>query len=440
MSTTSESQSTAKSGLVEEDFPLSPVPLTARKSLWSLAPLLMGFTLTSTTLFAGGKIGPAFQFAPDLLTLIVIGNLILAAYCAALGYIAYKSGLSTVLMARFSFGDLGSKWVDFILGFTQLGWYAFTSALIADVVNKLLGIPPSWNWLGILFFTYAFCSTAYIGYRAMDWLSRISVPLMILLIFWSLSIAMGKVGGLSGLQALQPKEQMAAGAALSLIVGTFISGGTQATNWSRFASSGRTAIGGTLLAFFGVNSLMVLAGAFCTLVYSNPDIVQVMAQQGILLGGFFLLLFNIWTTQDNTIYAFAIAGANMFRINKRSLFVLGGATIALVLAWGGIYQNLVPFLVFLGSVIPPVGGIIMADFWLNRGGEFPSLERKQPAFNWAGVIAYVVASAIAYISANNPSGVTIFDVAPLNGVVIGAVLYTILSKVLPKPASGRIAS
>ena len=62
----------------------------------------MGFALTSTTLFAGGAIGPSFSL-PQLITVILVGNLILGAYCAALGYIAAQSGLSTVLMARFSF-------------------------------------------------------------------------------------------------------------------------------------------------------------------------------------------------------------------------------------------------------------------------------------------------------------------------------------------------
>ncbi|MGV0027359.1 cytosine permease [Phormidesmis priestleyi] len=434
MSSSAKSQSTSRS-LVEEDYPLSPVPLSERRSIWSLAPLLMGFALTSTTLFAGGKIGPAFRFAPDLISIILLGNLILGIYCSALGYIAYKSGLSTVLMARFSFGNIGSRWVDFILGFTQIGWYAYTSALVGDVVNKLLGIPPSWNWLSILFFTYAFCSTAYIGYRAMDWLSRLAVPLMVVLILWSLTIATNQVGGFAGLQAIAPTAQLSVGQALTVIVATFISGGTQATNWSRFANSGGTAIGGTLAAFLGVNGLMVFAGAYCALVYGNQDIVQVMAQQGILLGGIVLLLLNIWTTQDNTIYAFAVASANMFRINKRTVFVLGGATIALVLAWAGIYEMLVPYLIFLGNVIPPVGGIIIADFWFHRQGHFPSLDETQPAFNWAGIIAYVIASVVAYISSNNQTGIIIFDIAPVNGVIVAAIMYMILSKLLLKPRS-----
>jgi cytosine permease len=412
MSTTSEPELVRSQA--DEDYPLSAVPLNARKSIWSLAPLLMGFTLYSGTLFAGGLVGPAYRFFPDLVGLIIIGNLILGVYATALGYIAANTGLSTVLMARFSFGSIGSRWVDFILGFTQIGWYAWGSALMADLLNKLAGVPASWNWLTILFFTYFFCSTAYIGYRAMDWLSRIAVPAMLILMFWSLTIALGKVGGFEGLQAIVPTKPMPWGEAMTIIVGTFISGGTQATNWSRFAKSGNTAAISTMAAFFFANGFLIFCGAFCALVYGNEDIVQVMALQGLLFWGLVLLFLNMWTTQDNTIYAFSVAGAHMFRTSKRHLFVLGGATVALVLAWGGIYKMLVPFLILLGTFIPPVGGVIMADYWLHRRGQFPSLEEPQPAMNWAGIIAYVIASAIAYFTPG---------IKPINGIIAAVVLY-----------------
>lgn len=416
-----------------EDYPLSPVPPEARKTIASLAPLLMGFTLYSGTLFAGGLVGPQFQFFPQLIGLIVVGNLILGGYAAGLAYIAAKTGLSTVLMARFSFGNVGSRWVDFVLGFTQIGWYAWGTALIADLLNKLAGVPTSWNWLMILFFSYFFCSTAYIGYRAMDWLSRIAVPAMLILMVWSLSIASGQVGGFEGLQAIVPQGEMSVGAALTIIVGTFVSGGTQATNWSRFAKTGKIGAVSSLLAFFFANGFLIFTGAFCALVYSNiptvadsSDIVQVMAYQGLLFWGLVLLFLNMWTTQDNTIYAFSVAGAHMFRTNKRTLFVLAGATIALVLSLSGIYENLVNYLILLGTFIPPIGGVIMADYWLYRRGNFPTLEQPLPAFNWAGIIAYVLASAIAYFSSE--SG---FGIAPINGIVAAVIIYTLLAKVLP---------
>ncbi|MES1024054.1 cytosine permease [Gloeocapsa sp. BRSZ] len=419
MSSTSE-QNLATRSPVSEDYPLSAVPPEARKSLWSLAPLLIGFTLYSGTLFAGGRVGPAYRFT-DLVGLILAGNLLLGIYAALLSYIAARSGLSTVLMARFSFGSVGSRWVDFLLGFTQIGWYAWGSALMADVLNQLAGVPSSFNWLMILFFTYFFCSTAYIGYRAMDWLSRIAVPAMLILIVWSLTIATRDIGGFAGLQAIVPQQQLGLGEAITIIVGTFVSGGTQATNWSRFAKDGHTAFWSTLAAFFLANGLLLFSGAFCALVYGNEDIVQVMAQQGLLFWGLILLFLNMWTTQDNTIYAFSVAGAHMFRTNKRTAFVLGGATVALVLAWGGIYNLLVPYLILLGTFIPPIGGVIMADYWLLRRGQFPTLNQRQPAFNWAGIIAYIIASAIAWAAPG---------IKPINGIVAAAILYFVLSKLM----------
>lgn len=423
--TTTENRSTNVPGNKAEDYPLSPVPPSARKPMISLAPILAGFTLYSGTLFAGGLVGPSFQFWPDLVGIILLGNLILGLYAALLGFIAGETGLTTVLMARFSFGSVGSRWVDFILGFTQIGWYAWGSALMAQLLNTLAGVPESWNWLIILLFTYGFCSTAYFGYKAMDWLSRVAVPAMVLLMVISLSIAAGDIGGVAGLQGQPLGDPLPLSAAITIIVGTFVSGGTQATNWSRFAKSGKAGFIATLIAFFLGNGFLIFSGAFCAKVYGEPDIVQVMAAQGLLLWGLVLFFLNMWTTQDNTIYAFSIAGANMFRTSRRTLLVLGGATFALVLAWGGIYEMLVQYLILLGTFIPPIGGIIMADYWI-RGRQFPSLETPQPAFNWAGVIAYVAASAIAYFT-----NLAEWGIVPVNGIVSALIIYSVLARVMP---------
>ncbi|MGD1896804.1 MAG: cytosine permease, partial [Phormidesmis sp.] len=316
-----------------EDYPLSAVPFSDRKPFWSLSLLLMGFALTSTTLFAGGTIGPAFSF-PQLVAVILIGNLILGAYCAALGYIASVSGLSTVLMARFSFGNVGSRWVDFVLGFTQIGWYAFTTAIVVQALLDVFNAPTTGllSVVLIFFFNYAFCATAYIGYSAIDWLSRLAVPAMLILVAISMTLAFRDFGSAT---LAEPTGAMNMGAALAVVIGSFISGGTQSTNWSRFADSGKSAVLATLSAFLLVNGVLVIAGAFCSLVYGSEDLVAAMSTQGILAGCILVVILNVWTTQDNTIYAFSVAGANMFRTHKRHAFVLGGATFALILTLSG---------------------------------------------------------------------------------------------------------
>ncbi|GAB4145233.1 MAG: cytosine permease [Cyanobacteria bacterium J069] len=407
-----------------EDYPLSAVPMEARKPIWSLAPLLMGFALTSTTLFAGGLIGSAFTFS-TMLSIVLIGNLILGTYCAAMGYIAQQSGLTTVLMSRFSFGNVGSRWVDFVLGFTQIGWYAVTNAFIADALAKQFGFSDGIKVFLTVFFTFVFCVTAYIGYTAMDWLSRLAVPAMMILIAISLFRGFGDAGDLA---SLQPTQQMTFGAAIATAMSTFISGGTQSTNWSRFADTPKNAIFSMFLAFFFINGLLIFTGAFTTLVYGSEDLIAAMARQGLLLGSLVLLILNVWTTQDNTIYAFSVAGTNFFRTTKRHAFVIGGALFALLLALTGIYENLISYLLLLGTVIPPIGGIIMTDFWLRHRGQFPSLDTALPAFNWAGVIAYIAAALIAFFTGNAGIGI-----GPLNGIISAAVLYALLTKVIPQP-------
>ncbi len=92
-------------------------------------------------MFAGGKLGVSFSIV-NLLWIAVIGNALLAPLCrASLGWIAARSGLNTVLMGRFCFGEIGSKLADFILGFAELGWYAWGTATVAISLVKILALP-----------------------------------------------------------------------------------------------------------------------------------------------------------------------------------------------------------------------------------------------------------------------------------------------------------
>ena len=399
------------------DYPLSEVPKSERKGLLSTSVVLLGFTFFTATMWAGGSLGKAFSFG-ELMLVIVVGNLLLGIYSATLAYIACKSGLNSVLLGRFCFGERGSKLSDFILGFTQIGWYAWGTATIAIVLVKTTAVPESLEIPLMVLFGLAFCITAMIGYRGLDWLSRFAVPAMLIFILISFYKGMVDIGGLAGLTGQTPTESMSFAAAITMIIGTFVSGGTQATNWSRFARSPKIAVIATLAAFFVGNGLMVLTGALGALIYQQADIVDVMLAQGFVVLAVLMLFLNIWTTQDNTIYNFAVAGCNLLRTDRRRLVTLGGAATGTVLAVGGMYNMLIPFLILLGTFIPPIGGVIMADFWLKHKGSYPKLAAATlPNFNWNGLIGYGLGSAAAYFSPLLP---------PVVGVLVAALSYGIL--------------
>ncbi|WP_252106081.1 MULTISPECIES: cytosine permease [unclassified Halomonas] len=413
------------------DYPLSEVPASARKGLLSTSVVLLGFTFFTATMWAGGSLGQAFPIG-KLLWIVLLGNLLLGAYAAALGYIACKSGLNAVLMGRFCFGEKGSKLSDFILGFTQIGWYAWGTATIAVVLVRTTGMQ---TWMEIplmVLFGFGFCITAMIGYRGMDWLSRFAVPAMMLFILLSLITGLVDVGGTAGLARLVPTESMNMAAAVTVIIGTFISGGTQATNWSRFAKSPRIAVIATLAAFMVGNGLMVLTGALGAMIYQQADIVDVLIAQGFVSIAVLMLFLNIWTTQDNTIYNFAVAGCNLIRTDRRRTVTVAGAAIGTVLAVGGMYNYLIPFLVLLGTFIPPMGGVIMADFWLKHRGRYPALiDANLPAFDHRGLTAYAIGAAAAYFSPLLP---------PLVGVLVAALSYALLLRVGQPVPADRLSS
>jgi len=402
---------------LDHDYPLSEVPPGARKGLLSTSILLFGFTFFTATMFAGGKMGMAFDFK-TLIWAAIAGNLLLGLYAAVLGLIACRTGLNSVLMGRFCFGEHGSKLSDFLLGFTQIGWYAWGTATIALVLVRMLELPEGWTIPLMVLFGFGFSLTAFVGYRGMDLLSRVAVPAMLLLLLWSLWIATRDAGGLQGLLAIEPKESMSLHMAITLVFGTFVSGATQATNWTRFARNGRTAVLSSLVGFFIGNGLMILVGAYGALVYQQADIVEVMVLQGLSIAAVVMLFLNIWTTQDNTIYNFAAAGCNLVRQDRRGAMALLGAGVGTLLAIGGMYDMLIPFLILLGSIIPPIGGVIMADFFYAHRGAYPRLaETALPRFNRVGLGAYALGALSAYLSP---------WVAPLVGIAVAAPSYVLL--------------
>ncbi len=163
---------------------------------------------------------------------------------------------------------------------------------------------------------------------------------------------------------------------------------------------------------------MVLTGALGALIYHEADIVHVMLAQGFVTITVLMLRLNIWSTQDNTIYNFGVAGCNLLRTQRRRLVTVLGAAIGTALAVAGMHDYLVPFLILLRTFIPPLGGVIVADFWLRHRGQYPRLDAAHlPGFHWPGLLAYAAGSAAAYYAPVVP---------PLVGVIVATAAYAVL--------------
>lgn len=394
-----------------------PVPTSERRGIVSLSMVMLGLTFFSASMWTGGTLGTGLAF-DDFFLAVLIGNLLLGIYTSFLGYIGASTGLSTHLLARYSFGIKGSWLPSLILGGTQVGWFGVGVAMFAIPVQKATGIDTN---VLIILAGIAMTVTVYFGIGALMILSAIAVPAIAVLGGYSIQLAIDSVGGLDALRTIQPKEPLAFDTALALVVGSFVSAGTLTADFVRFGKSARSAVVVTMVAFFIGNSLMFIFGAAGAATTGQADIAEVMMLQGLLLPAIIVLGLNIWTTNDNALYASGLGFANITGLPSKYMCMINGVIGTLCALW--LYNHFVGWLTFLSSAIPPIGGILIADFFLNKKRYHDFANTAFKTVNWNALMAIGIGIACGYL---------LPGIVPLNAVLGGAISYIALELLLTR--------
>lgn len=102
--------------------------------------------------------------------------------------------------------------------------------------------------------------------------------------------------------------------------------------------------------------------------------------------------------------------------------------IAIILAVTGFYAQLINFLVLLGIFIPPLGGVMLGDYFFIYKRRLPMLQYIQfKLFRVGPVLAYVVGAVVAFITDRMA-----FGIPPLFGIVLSAVCVPLFDWLLGK--------
>ncbi|MCF2857203.1 cytosine permease [Pseudoalteromonas sp. SMS1] len=399
--------------MADREYDLVAVPHTARRASLSMLMLMLGLTFFSASMWTGGKLGIGLAPSQFFIT-VVIGNCILAVYTAALAYIGASTGLSTHLLARFSFGLKGSWLPSLLLAGTQVGWFGVGVAMFALPVQKITGVDL--NTL-ILITGTLMTATAYIGISALMVLSAIAVPAITLLGGFSVWLALKEAGGFGQLTAQPIESSMSLAHAITLVVGSFISAGTLTADFMRFSKNAKVAMFITVVAFFIGNSLMFLFGGAGAGTTGQADISQVMMLQGLIIPAIIVLGLNIWTTNDNALYASSLGFANITGWPSQCLSIVNGAIGTVCALW--LYTHFVDWLVFLSAAIPPIGGVLIAHYFTNRA-HYRNIEHSEfTSINWFALFS--VATGIA-------AGHILPGIVPLNAVITSLGCFLLFQK------------
>lgn len=398
----------------DANFSQNPVPLDKRRSNFSLVFIMLGLAFFSASMWTGGILGLGLSMGQFVLAL-VLGNGFLALYTAILGYIGAKTGLNTNLLARFSFGVKGSWIPSLILGGTQVGWFGVGIAMFALPVSKATGIDL---YLVIILAGILMTTNVFFGIAGLSVISMIAVPSIALLGGYSVCLAIKDMGDWSAFAQTVPTKPVSLSAAIAMVIGSFISVGTLTADFIRFGKKAVIAIVCCFVAFFLGNSLMFFFGAAGSISEGVSDISEVMMKQGLLIPAILVLGLNIWTTNDNALYASGLAFSNITGLPSRWLSLANGILGTIAGLW--LYNNFVGWLTFLSSAIPPIGGIIITDYLLAKKSYHEFIQAEFCFVNWSAMIALAIGVLAGLLSPGIP---------PLNAILAASLTYAGLKKI-----------
>lgn len=313
------------------------------------------------------------------------------------------------LLARRSFGTKGSFLPSAIISFTQIGWFGVGVAMFAIPVARLLNI----NELVLVIVSGAvMTATAYYGFKALAVLGSVAVPLITILGLYSVNYGVGQVGGFANVFVEVPTEPLSMSAALAIVIGSFISGGTSTPNFARFGKTERNAVWATVIAFFIGNSIMFIFGAVGGATTGQADIFDILILQGLALPAILVLGLNIWTTNNNALYTAGLGVANITKRPSQPLVLISGAVGTILAIW--LYNNFVAYLSFLGGLIPPVGIVLILHYFMNKE-KYEDKNYNTGDVNIGAILAVFVGAAVGTFVK--------VGVSSVNALVVAGIIY-----------------
>lgn len=428
---------------ITKDYEREPVPLEQRKGWLKLSIVWLGGIVALSATALGGALGGGLPLSQAIIASFV-GTFILAILSALCGVVGAKTGLSTSFVSMFALGRYGSYAVSIIIAIALFGWFGVQLDIFgATLHNVILSVFNVSVHPKLLVVIGGICMTltAFIGYKAIEKLSLVAVPLLAVLLIASLGKVMSNSDFSTVASAPLFGDALTVGLSVSLIIGSLATGAIIGPDISRYARSTKDAVISSFVGFFVGFSIVLIIAAILAKATTEVDIVAIMLGLGWGSAALLILILAQWTTNDNNLYSSALGFSVVFKKVPKSMLTVVAGTIGTLMAVGGIYDNFIPFLIFLSALIPPIGGIYVGDFLNNRSKyQFSNLSNVKN-INLVSIAIWGIASFVAFSTTPSPNGFGWFTLTSASGFdafLVAFFLQFIVSKTLNKKEQAHI--
>ena len=438
--------------LINED--LAPIPPEKRKwGTWNYAALWISMSLCIPTyMLASSLIGGGMNWWQAILT-IFLGNTIVLVPMILNGHAGAKYGIPFPVFARASFGTKGANVPAILRAIVACGWFGIQTWIGAAAIYNIL---RAWNpslpeidnqslfpqAIPMICFFIFWLLNMFIVYLGVESIKKLLVFKAIFLPVAALALLFWAISAANGLGPILEQPSKLSGAAfwnyffpaLTGMVGFWATLSLNIPDFTRYAKSQKAQINGqaiglppsmTLFAFIGV----VVTSA-TAIVYGNTiwDPVALAGKfENKMMVTFAMIAVAISTLATN-IAANIVSPANDFsnlapgKINFRMGGYITGVIGVLIFPWKLIADPtgyIFIWLIAYSSLLGPVGGIMIADYYFIRRQqlEVNELYKHNGIYSFKnGFNSYAIISLLMGILPNVPGFLVTIKIIPADAV------------------------
>lgn len=455
------------SPLINDD--IAPTKLAQRNwGTYNIAALWIGMSVCIPTyMLASGLIAGGMNWWQALLT-ITLGNIIVLIPMILNAHAGTKYGIPFPVLARASFGTLGSNVPALLRAVVACGWFGIQTWIGGQAFNSMIILLlPDWakfEWGPAVGFLIFWAMNVYFivkGTESIRWLESASAPFLILVGLGLLGWAYVRGGGFGPILS-QPSKFQTTGEfwsffvpSLTGMVGFWATLSLNIPDFTRYAKSQRAQMVGqaiglpptmALYSFIGVAVTSATVIVFGEAIWDPVVLLSKFENPVVIL---LALLSLVIATLTTNIAANVVSPANDFAnlLPKKISFTTGGLITAVLgivmMPWKllsdfGTY--IFGWLIGYSSFLGPIAGVLIADYFLVRqqklnvadlyvrGGEYEFTN----GFNWKAIGAMAAGVVVALIGLEVESLRFLYDYAWFVGFAVAFVVYVGVMKKHPR--------
>jgi cytosine permease len=410
---------------VSDDAPNAPVAAHLTIPGWRVALIVASFSIGLPDFLNGANMSLALGLDKAVAAAFLAGLILCLGGCMT-ALVSVQTRLSTYVLVQRSFGRGGAAVINTVIALIHFCWFGVNAAFFGEAMmmaaqaNGLAGNFPLFVILGGLLMT----GSTIIGFRALDRLALVCVPVLAAILI-AVAVLAVRQHGLVVRPSAHPPEPMEFGVAVSALIGAYMLAVATMPDLARFIRTRAGAVAGMIFSYPIATPLMMVAAALPALATHQTSFMKLVVALGLGTPVLFLLVLPTWTVNSLNLYSASLSLSTTFPAVRQWVLILAGGVIGTAFALMGILDLFVPFVLFLGLIIPPIAAIYVIDaFTTYRGADTTESIRVLAPVRWAALGTWAGSILVAVLAVYK--GWTLTTVPALDATLVASLAYGLI--------------